>query len=71
MLDSKETPLQVEHVHLEGGGEVEKVAGTDIVIHRVTTAEAEAREHGDADHVTVKTWIVVVVRPNTKLDVVP
>lgn len=39
----------------------EVIDGT-IIVHKVSTAEAEEREHGDADKVTAKTWVVVTVR---------
>lgn len=60
MLDSKEIPMQVEHATLKSYDEPERIDGT-IIVHRITTAEAEAREHGNEDQVTVKTWTVVVV----------
>lgn len=42
--------------------DVHKIEGTNIVVHKETEEEIQARRFGNADQVTWKTWSVVVVR---------
>ena len=66
MFDSKEpvnkTPMELEKVESQAYvHHVHKIEGTDILVHEETEEEINARKFGDADKVTVKTWIVVAV----------
>lgn len=71
VIQEKDLPIHEEIAHIEGGDEVlesgavihnvHKIEGTSIIVHEETEEEIEARKHGDADKVTLKTWLVVVV----------
>ena len=66
MLDSKEpideSPTQLEKIESQAYvHHQQRIEGTDILIHEETEEEINARKFGDADKVTVKTWIVVCV----------